>query len=100
MVVAERLPAYDERLRGYFENKAVHLRHLATLGCALPVCPLSVFVSPDDLNRSDHIRNLATLVRPQPELCLCPTQPDATCGQCNWRESSFHLLCQHLYTSV
>lgn len=30
----ERLPPYDERLRGYFENKAVHIRHLATLGCA------------------------------------------------------------------
>lgn len=26
------VPAYDERLRGYFENKAVHLRHMAAIG--------------------------------------------------------------------
>ena len=32
VVQRKKLPAYDERLRGYFENKAVHCRHLATLG--------------------------------------------------------------------
>lgn len=35
LVAREGLPAYDERFRGYFENKAVHLRHMASLGCAL-----------------------------------------------------------------
>ena len=28
------VPPYDERLRGYFENKVVHSRHIAALGCA------------------------------------------------------------------
>lgn len=36
MVQRKKLPAYDERLRGYFENKAVHCRHLATLGYGWP----------------------------------------------------------------
>lgn len=34
LAAREKLPPYDERLRGYFENKAVHLRHMATSGCA------------------------------------------------------------------
>lgn len=32
IVSRELVPAYDERLRGYFENKAVHLRHMAAIG--------------------------------------------------------------------
>lgn len=32
LAAREQLPPYDERLRGYFENKAVHLRHMAASG--------------------------------------------------------------------
>ena len=44
MLVAKAdVPPYDERLRGYFENKAVHIRHMAALGVAFAVHP-SAFV--------------------------------------------------------
>jgi len=39
LVAREGLPAYDERFRGYFENKAVHLRHMASLGYNFLVHP-------------------------------------------------------------
>jgi hypothetical protein len=45
VVQRKKLPAYDERLRGYFENKAVHCRHLATLGYGLPRRTAAIFVT-------------------------------------------------------
>ena len=38
------MPAYDERLRGYFENKAVHLRHMAASGFRFAVHPTAYVV--------------------------------------------------------
>ena len=40
----ELVPAYDERLRGYFENKAVHLRHMAASGFSFAVHPTGYVV--------------------------------------------------------
>ena len=45
VVQRTKLPAYDERLRGYFENKAVHCRHLATLGYGWPRRTAAILVT-------------------------------------------------------
>ena len=44
LVAKQDVPAYDERLRGYFENKAVHIRHMAASGVGFVVHPAAFVV--------------------------------------------------------
>jgi len=43
LVAKANVPPY-ERLRGYFENKAVHIRHMAALGVSFAVHPTAFVV--------------------------------------------------------
>ncbi len=44
LVAKQDVPPYDERLRGYFENKAVHIRHMAARGVGFVVHPTAFVV--------------------------------------------------------
>ena len=44
LVAKKDVPPYDERLRGYFENKAVHIRHMAAGGVTFAVHPTAFVV--------------------------------------------------------
>lgn len=44
MAGREGLPQYDERFRGYFENKAVHIQHMARLGYSFVVHPTAFVI--------------------------------------------------------